>query len=103
MHQIDLKLGKKIYFIGIGGISMSALAKLLSTRGFWVSGSDIVKNEQTDSLAFYGVKTYVGEAENRAELLEATTVVYTDAISQKNKELQAAVVDMVVMEAILVN
>ena len=70
---------------------MSALAKLLSTRGFLVSGSDIVKNEQTDSLAFYGVKTYVGEAENRAELLEATTVVYTDAISQKNKELQAAI------------
>ena len=69
---------------------MSALAKLLSTRGAQVSGSDAVKNEQTDSLAFYGVKTYVGEEENRRGLLEASTIVYTDAISQGNKELQRA-------------
>ncbi len=70
---------------------MSALAKLLSTRGFLVSGSDIHKNEQTDSLAFYGVKTYLGEEENRKELLESDSVVYTDAISQENKELQRAI------------
>ena len=70
---------------------MSALAKLLSTRGFLVSGSDIHKNEQTDSLAFYGVKTYLGEEENRKELLESDAVVYTDAISQENKELQRAI------------
>ena len=69
---------------------MSALAKLLSMRGYFVSGSDAVKNEQTDSLAFYGVKTYIGEEENRPALLEADTVVYTDAISQENKELQRA-------------
>ena len=90
MQLFDLELGKKIYFIGIGGISMSALAKLLSTRGYSVCGSDAVKSEQTDSLAFYGIKTYVGEEEKRPALLEADSVVYTDAISQENKELQQA-------------
>ena len=86
-----LKKAKNIYFIGIGGISMSALAKFLSVQGYNVSGSDMQKSEQTDMLAFYGIKTYVGEETNRAELLLADIVVYTDAISQENKELQEAV------------
>lgn len=81
---------KNIYFIGIGGVSMSALAKFLSVQGYSVSGSDAFKSEQTDALAFYGIKVYVGECENRAELLQADLVVYTDAIPLENKELCAA-------------
>jgi UDP-N-acetylmuramate--L-alanine ligase (EC 6.3.2.8) len=34
---------KKVHFIGIGGVGMSALAQILLARGFWVSGSDIKK------------------------------------------------------------
>lgn len=85
-----LKKAKSIYFIGIGGISMSALAKFLSTQGYCVSGSDAVKSEQTDALAFYGIKTFLGEDAERELLISADIVVYTDAIRQDNKELQTA-------------
>ena len=85
-----LDKAKNIYFIGIGGISMSALAKFLSTQGYCVSGSDAFKSEQTDMLAFYGIKTYLGEDAQRVALIEADAVVYTDAIPHDNKELQTA-------------
>ncbi len=69
---------------------MSALAKFLSVVGYQVSGSDGAKGEETDALAFYGIKVYIGVDENRAELLAADTIVYTDAISPDNAELKRA-------------
>ena len=90
MRLKGLNQSKKIYFIGIGGISMSALAKFLSVCGYHVSGSDAVKNEETEALAFYGVKTYIGAEVNRPEFCEADEVVYTDAIPVENIELQEA-------------
>ena len=38
---------RKFYFIGIGGISMSALAKFLLAGGYEVAGSDMTAGEQT--------------------------------------------------------
>ncbi len=69
---------------------MSALAKFLSVQGYEVSGSDNVKSEQTDGLAFYGIKVFVGVEENRENLLGADVVVYTDAIPSDHAELQTA-------------
>lgn len=86
-----LKTVKKWYFIGIGGISMSALAKFLSGCGYEVSGSDAVRGEETEALVFYGVKVYIGIDENRTELLQADAVVYTDAIPSQHAELRRAV------------
>ena len=40
----------KIYMIGIGGVSMSAIAKHLLIKGFFVSGSDIQLNNFTNEL-----------------------------------------------------
>ncbi len=82
--------GNRIYFIGIGGISMSALAKFLSVRGYEVSGSDAVKGEETDALAFYGVKVFIGEDAERSALSLADIVVYTDAVPDTHAELQKA-------------
>ncbi len=78
---------KKLYFIGIGGISMSALAKLAKMRGYEVCGSDGVRSEQTENLAFYGVRVRIGVDEDDIDLLSADAVVYTDAIPKENKEL----------------
>lgn len=69
---------------------MSALAKLLTTCGYTVSGSDGVRGEETESLAFYGIKAYIGVDGERAELQEADAVVYTDAIAQDHAELATA-------------
>jgi UDP-N-acetylmuramate--alanine ligase len=86
MRLKGLKNSKSIYFIGIGGISMSALAKFLSVCGYHVSGSDAVKNEETEALAFYGVKVYLGAERTRAELQSADVVVYTDAVACHHEE-----------------
>ncbi len=69
---------------------MSALAKLLSVNGYEVSGSDGVKSEATESLAFYGVKAFIGVDENRISLLSSDVVVYTDALCETHAELQKA-------------
>lgn len=90
MHLKAFKDIKRIYFIGIGGISMSALAKFFSGCDYKVSGSDAIRGEETESLAFYGVKVYIGIDENREELLNADMVVYTDAISKTHKERRRA-------------
>lgn len=79
--------GTKVYFIGIGGVSMSALAKYLLCNGCEVTGSDAVRSEYTEGLQALGVKIYFGEAEEREELCFADLVVYTDAIPKEHVEL----------------
>jgi len=69
---------------------MSALAKLLKTSGYSVAGSDGARGEETENLAFYGVKAYIGVDGERKELIEADGVVYTDAIAADNAELLTA-------------
>ncbi|MBQ8685215.1 MAG: UDP-N-acetylmuramate--L-alanine ligase [Clostridia bacterium] len=90
MRLKGLKNIDRIYFIGIGGISMSALAKFLSTCGYTVSGSDGSRGEETENLAFYGVKVYIGVDGSRSALAEADLVVYTDAIAETHDELSFA-------------
>ncbi len=69
---------------------MSSLAKFLSMQGYEVAGSDAVRGEETDSLAFYGVKVAIGVDEYRENLLSAEIVVYTDAVSEEHAELKKA-------------
>lgn len=90
MRIKGLEKAKKIYFIGIGGISMSALAKFLSTCGYQVSGSDGTRSEETEALAFYGARVYIGADGERAELKAADVVVFTDAIPPDHIEFTTA-------------
>ena len=52
-----------VYFIGIGGVSMSGLAHILNNRGFTVSGSDRSPSEMTEMLEKQGVTVYYGQEE----------------------------------------
>ena len=90
MHLKGLNSVKKVYFIGIGGISMSALARFLFSCGYEVSGSDAARSEQTETLSVQGIKVYLGIDPSRTELLSADAVVYTDAIPLQHAELQEA-------------
>ncbi len=85
-----LEKTKKFYFIGIGGISMSSLAKLMRAYGYAVCGSDAQKNEQTEKLVLLGVNVYIGVDATRTALRTCDAVVYTDAISERHEELQTA-------------
>jgi len=55
----------KIHFIGIGGIGLSALAKLLANDGHQISGSDIKQTEITNDLALnFGAKITIPHHED---------------------------------------
>ncbi|HOO23402.1 MAG TPA: Mur ligase domain-containing protein, partial [Clostridia bacterium] len=84
--MLDFSKIKKAHFLGIGGISMSALALLLVKFGVKVSGADRTFSEKLLELSDAGVKVYVGshpEAIGDAEL-----VVYSSAIHPECEELE---------------
>ena len=85
MYQIDFDHPISVYFIGIGGISMSGLAEILLSRGFTISGSDRVASPLTELLEKKGATVHYGQ---RAENInpDIDLVVYTAAISKDNPE-----------------
>ncbi|MBU4332134.1 UDP-N-acetylmuramate--L-alanine ligase [Patescibacteria group bacterium] len=88
---------KKIHCIGIGGIHVSALAKLLLSQGAEVSGSDLVKSKITEELQGTGADIIIGHddaklrkicetCENAKDIL----VIYSDAVPEDDLERMAA-------------
>ena len=78
-----------IHFIGIGGISMSALAEICLNKNYTVSGSDMHGSELTEKLESQGAKIFIGHAkENISDDIDI--VVYTAAIHPENPELVEA-------------
>lgn len=84
----DLK-DKKFHFIGIGGISMSALAQMLKSNGFYVQGSDEVKNDEVVKLLKKKVKVYIGHRESN--VVGSDVVVMNSAIKEDNPEYVYAI------------
>lgn len=80
--------GKKIHFMGAGGIGMSALAGIALDRGAIVSGCDRAENEQTRMLKELGAQISIGHSEKHSE--NCDTLVYTSAVSMDHPELIAA-------------
>ncbi len=74
------------YFIGIGGVSMSALAQLLKSRGEDVLGGDMAESHFTRKLVSLGIPVSIGDNES----ITAENVVYTGAIEDNHKQLNAA-------------
>jgi UDP-N-acetylmuramate--alanine ligase len=81
--------GTAYHLVGVGGIGMSAIARLLLARGARVSGSDLRRSVLVEQLEAEGVRVTIG---HRAEHLgDATVVVISSAIAPDNAELVAAV------------
>lgn len=88
MYQVDFNHPVHIYFIGIGGISMSGLAEILLSEGFRVSGSDAKKSSLTELLEKQGAVVHYGQCrENITNDIDL--VVYTAAIHKDNPEFAA--------------
>ncbi|MBB6218453.1 UDP-N-acetylmuramate--alanine ligase [Anaerosolibacter carboniphilus] len=77
-----------IHFIGIGGISMSAIAELLLNFGYTISGSDMRASKITDKLCSKGVTIHIGHSSDNIPACDL--VVYTAAIKNDNPELKRA-------------
>ena len=62
MKKINLGQKDIIHFVGIGGIGMSGLAKIMKNMGFNVQGSDQNKNKNTISCSIFGIKIFIGHS-----------------------------------------
>ncbi len=89
MFQISFTEPVSVHFIGIGGISMSALAELLHRQGFRVSGSDLKETPLTQQLEHLGITvSYTQQASNITE--DCSVVIYTAAVHSDNPEMVRA-------------
>jgi UDP-N-acetylmuramate--alanine ligase len=80
-----MEVSRKSYFIGIGGIGMSALAQYLLDKGERVSGSDREASPVTELLESKDIEVLIGQkAENVP--LDANLVIYSDAVGVENSE-----------------
>ena len=85
MYQIDFNHPVRVFFVGIGGISMSGLARILASEGFTVSGSDRSRSQITQELEESGIRVYIGQrAENITDDIDLA--VFTAAIHPDNPE-----------------
>jgi UDP-N-acetylmuramate--alanine ligase len=81
-------LSKKVHFIGIGGIGLSALARFLKRSGYEISGSDMSETKITKALRKEGIKVSVPHSEN--SITDQDIVIYSAAIKDTNIELKTA-------------
>ncbi|MDQ5958093.1 MAG: UDP-N-acetylmuramate--L-alanine ligase, partial [Patescibacteria group bacterium] len=87
--NIDLKNIKKVHFIGIGGIGVSAVARMMMLEGKAVSGSDQGSSVVTEELAKLGATIYTSQ---KAEHISADIdlVIYSIAVPPSNPEFGKA-------------
>lgn len=85
VSRVDLS---RPYFIGIGGIGMSGLAKILAQRGARVAGSDAKQMPTITPLRQIGCEIHIGHDPQR--VVGASCVVISQAIRESNIELKAA-------------
>lgn len=80
---------KHVHLIGIGGIHVGAVAKLLASHGVIISGSDVVNHELVCELRNAGFKVTVGhDAANVPD--DTEVVVYSHAVCEDNPEFVEA-------------
>ncbi|MHB8860681.1 MAG: Mur ligase domain-containing protein, partial [Minisyncoccota bacterium] len=77
---------KRAYFVGIGGIGMSALAQMLAEQEVAVSGSDRAASPVTELLETKGIRVSVGTQKSENVPPDADVVVYSDAVPESNPE-----------------
>ena len=78
----------KLFFVGIGGVSMSALAVIAREHGYVTGGSDRVQSKNTEMLVSLGIPVFPKHDEKNIEGWDA--VIYNAAIGRDNPELSAA-------------
>ena len=83
--MIQLSDFKNIHCIGIGGVGLSAIAEILQSRGYCVSGSDMKQSDITENLERKGIKVHIGHQASNVE--NADLIVYSAAIAEENPEI----------------
>ncbi len=84
-NSINFKNINSVHFIGIGGIGMSAIADIMISQGFKVTGSDMKSSYITNKLQSKGAKIFIGHDSNN--VIDSDLIVYTSAVKEDNPEL----------------
>ena len=84
---MDIKI-KRIHFIGIGGIGISALAKFLRAQGVEISGSDIAEGCVTKELRAMGINVAIPHS--KEAICGQDLVIHSAIIKEDNVEVQEA-------------
>ena len=79
---------KRIHFIGIGGIGISALAKFLRAQGVEISGSDVSEGSVTKELREMGIKVSIPHS--KEAICGQDLVIHSAIIKEDNVEVQEA-------------
>jgi len=87
MERILSKI-RKVHLVGVGGVGMSGLARLLKNKGFIVSGSDIKESYYFRKIKTEGIKVFLGHRKENIE--DADLVCFSSAVREDNVELREA-------------
>ncbi len=87
MQELNNEI-KKVHFIGIGGIGISAIARFLHEKGHKISGSDIKESKITFELQSEGIEVITPHC--KEAIKDQDFVVYSAAIKEDNIELVEA-------------
>lgn len=82
---MDLNKIRKAHFIGIGGIAVSADAKLMLGMGKYVTGSDVNNSEDINELKKMGINVFIGHSPDNIEN-DTDLVIYSPAVPDDNVE-----------------
>ena len=78
----------RAYLIGIGGVGMSALARVLKHQGLAVAGSDSKESKTTRELNASGIPVFIGQ--KNVGFIDEDVIIYSSAIESNHVELKAA-------------
>jgi UDP-N-acetylmuramate--alanine ligase len=84
----EIRPGRTLHFIGIGGIGMSGIARLCLAQGCRVQGSDIKHSEMLTELESVGAKVFIGH--QASHVAGADAIVYSSSIPEDHPERQEA-------------
>ncbi len=86
--MISLPQGKKIHIVGIGGVGLSAIARVLLEKGYQISGSDRQTNALTKALEADGATIFIGHHADHVQ--QADALIVTSAVQPNHVEIVAA-------------
>ena len=89
MKISDLNLDSGLYFLGIGGISMSAIAMILAGKGYSVSGYDRTLGDVTNKLNKYGINVY--DEFDASQVENCGAIIYSAAFGDDHPIMQEVV------------
>lgn len=85
MQSINLGKNSKVHIVGIGGIGMSGIARILHKKGIFVQGSDEKRSKTTEELINLGVRVF--HSHHASNISNVDIIIKSSAIKNNNPEI----------------